>query len=259
MENRKVLFFDIDGTLLSHTTLEVPESAKRAIKKAKENGHLLFINTGRTISVINREIKELGFDGYICGCGSYVEVDGQVIYSNEIDKDKYKEIIEKIEEYEIDAVLEGRKAVYYNGDPQNDILLKNFVENNYPVKKYDDKNLEFDKMYLKYKEDCRLEDFCDYTKDLFDFIDYGKGGAEMIPKGHSKATGIEHVLKHLNIDDKNSYAFGDSNNDRHMLERVPNSIVMGNGNPELFENATFVTKHIDEDGIEHAMKHFDII
>ena len=43
--------------------------------------------------------------------------------------------------------------------------------------------------------------------------------------------------------------FGDSNNDIHMPERVTNSIVMGN-EPELFENATFVTKDIDEDGIE---------
>ena len=57
MKDRKILFFDIDETLLSHRTLGVPESAKRAIKKAKENGHLLFINTGRTISVVNREIK----------------------------------------------------------------------------------------------------------------------------------------------------------------------------------------------------------
>ena len=44
-----------------------------------------------------------------------------------------------------------------------------------------------------------------------------------------------------------------------MFDRVANSIVMGNGNPELFENATFVTKDIDEDGIEYAMKHFNII
>ena len=44
-----------------------------------------------------------------------------------------------------------------------------------------------------------------------------------------------------------------------MLNRVTNSVVMGNGNPQLFENATFVTKDIDEDGIEYAMKHLNII
>ena len=54
MENRKILFFDIDGTLLSHRTLQIPESAKKSIRKAKEKGHLVFINTGRTISVVNR-------------------------------------------------------------------------------------------------------------------------------------------------------------------------------------------------------------
>ena len=114
-------------------------------------------------------------------------------------------------------------------------------------------------MYMKYGDNKNLKDFCDFTKDLFDFIDHGNGGGEMVPKGHSKATGIDFVLNHYNIDDKDSYAFGDSNNDIHMFERVTNSIVMGNGNPELFENATFVTKDIDEDGIEHAMKHFNII
>ena len=168
MENRKILFFDIDGTLLSHRTLTIPESAKRAVRKAKENGHLIFINTGRTISVINKEIKDLGFDGYICGCGSYIEVDGEVIYSNDIDKSKYAEIINKIEEYDLDVVLEGREAVYYNRDTSTDAMLTDFIQNNYPVKRYEDENLEFDKMYMKYKDNEYLQDFCDFTKELFD-------------------------------------------------------------------------------------------
>ena len=45
---RKALFFDIDGTLLSEVTHTVPESAKLALKKAREKGHLVFINSGRT-------------------------------------------------------------------------------------------------------------------------------------------------------------------------------------------------------------------
>ena len=259
MENRKILFFDIDGTLLSHRTLTIPESAKRAVRKAKENGHLIFINTGRTISVINKEIKDLGFDGYICGCGSYIEVDGEVIYSNDIDKSKYAEIINKIEEYDLDVVLEGREAVYYNRDTSTDAMLTDFIQNNYPVKRYEDENLEFDKMYMKYKDNEYLKDFCDFTKELFDFIDHGNGGGEMVPKGHSKGSGIDFLVDYLNIEKENTFAFGDSNNDISMLEHVENSIVMGNGNPDLFEKATFVTKNIDEDGIEYAMKHFNII
>ena len=36
MEDRKLLFFDIDGTLLSEKTHTVPQSAKEALKKVKE-------------------------------------------------------------------------------------------------------------------------------------------------------------------------------------------------------------------------------
>ena len=44
-----MIFFDIDGTLLSEKTFTVPDSAKEAIRKAQDNGHLVFINTGRPI------------------------------------------------------------------------------------------------------------------------------------------------------------------------------------------------------------------
>ena len=52
------LFFDIDGTILSEITHEIPESALVALRKAQENGHKTFINTGRTICSVPPVIKE---------------------------------------------------------------------------------------------------------------------------------------------------------------------------------------------------------
>ena len=60
--DRAVLFFDIDGTVLSEITKEVPVSAINAMKAAQQAGHLLFINTGRTICSIPPEIRRLKFD-----------------------------------------------------------------------------------------------------------------------------------------------------------------------------------------------------
>lgn len=57
--DKKIIFFDIDGTLIDEKTDIIPDSTKEALKKAKENGHLIFINTGRPISEINTRIKEL--------------------------------------------------------------------------------------------------------------------------------------------------------------------------------------------------------
>ena len=41
--NRKLIFFDIDGTIIPEDTGVIPESTKEAIKKAKENGCTLVL------------------------------------------------------------------------------------------------------------------------------------------------------------------------------------------------------------------------
>lgn len=66
MENkdRKIVFFDIDGTLVDGPTHQIPQSAVEAIRKLRENGHLAFINTGRTLVSIEPRIREIGFDGW---------------------------------------------------------------------------------------------------------------------------------------------------------------------------------------------------
>ena len=44
------------------------------------------------------------------------------------------------------------------------------------IKTYDDENLEFDKIYLKYGRNPYIKDFCNFMKYIFCFIYYGKGG-----------------------------------------------------------------------------------
>ena len=78
MSNRKILFFDIDGTLISESSGEIPESTKTALKRAQENGHITIINTGRTRALIEPRLQDMGFDGYICGGGNYIEIGGKV-------------------------------------------------------------------------------------------------------------------------------------------------------------------------------------
>ena len=64
----KALFFDIDGTLLSEITKEIPQSALDALKKTAEKGNLTFINTGRTWSELPEELKKLPSGGRADPC-----------------------------------------------------------------------------------------------------------------------------------------------------------------------------------------------
>ena len=65
--NKKALFFDIDGTILSEVTGKIPESASAALQKAHDLGHLLFINTGRTICCLPPMICQLPFRNHPAG------------------------------------------------------------------------------------------------------------------------------------------------------------------------------------------------
>ena len=65
--SRKALFFDIDGTLLSEITRQVPESAKEALKEARKKGHLVFINSGRSYVLVEPLLEEIETDGALCG------------------------------------------------------------------------------------------------------------------------------------------------------------------------------------------------
>ena len=80
MNDKKILFFDIDGTLLTSHPFKVPESTSRALTKAHENGHLLFINTGRTKVMMPSALSELHFDGYIYGCGTHIYMDNKLLF-----------------------------------------------------------------------------------------------------------------------------------------------------------------------------------
>ena len=62
----RAVFFDIDGTLLSHSTNSVPEKTMRALHALREQGIKVIICTGRHAM----EMEELGMfilpaDGYI--------------------------------------------------------------------------------------------------------------------------------------------------------------------------------------------------
>ena len=103
-----------------------------------------------------------------------------------------------------------------------------------------------------------IELFKNKASEYFTIIDRGNGFYENIPIGFSKATGIDIVLKKLNISYENAYAIGDSINDLPMLRAVPNSIAMGQGK-SIHKYVSFITKDIDDNGIEYALEHFGII
>lgn len=83
--NQKVVFLDVDGTIVNDKGI-IPESTKTAIRKAVENGHKLVVCSGRSLFQLPQMLLDLGFSGMVTAAGAQVIADGKEIYHAVIDE-----------------------------------------------------------------------------------------------------------------------------------------------------------------------------
>ena len=94
-----ILFFDIDGTLWDYKNY-IPDSTRLAIKKAQENGHHCFINTGRARAFVhNEDLLSIGFDGIGSSCGCMIEYKGETLFNRVIPKEDAIRNLESVKKH----------------------------------------------------------------------------------------------------------------------------------------------------------------
>ncbi|GGA85365.1 Cof-type HAD-IIB family hydrolase [Ornithinibacillus halotolerans] len=252
-EQKSMIFFDIDGTLLDHEK-NLPNSTKEAIQELKRMGHIVAIATGRGPFMYKDLREELGINTYVSYNGQYVVVEGEEVYTNPLDKSSLKKLTEQ-------ALLNKHPVVFM--DP-------NVMKANVPEHPFITESIQTLKVNLPayaplhYEENeifqtllfCEEKDEKQYKEAYpeFDFIRWHPYSTDVLPKGGSKANGIEKAIQKLNITMERVYAFGDGLNDVEMLSTIVNSVAMGNGVDEAKTVAKYVTKSVDEDGIYHGLK-----
>ena len=251
--NKKALFFDIDGTLFSEKLRQVPQSAVLALKKTMEKGNLTFINTGRTWCQTSKIREEAPVNGLLCGCGTYISVDGKTLYDQRISPERAEKLKEDILRFRMDTVMEGVDACFFRPDGvQTETMraIRSILDQSGSVsaKNWSDPSFSISKFCVAVGADSDPAGFFETLRD-FEVIDRGGGFYECVPMGHSKASAIEWILKQYGIALEDAWVFGDSMNDLSMFQYVPNAVVMGKHDAGLESYATFTAKTVEEDGI----------
>ncbi len=77
-------------------------------------------------------------------------------------------------------------------------------------------------------------------------------GADMVEHCCSKARGLELLCEHYGVDRKDTWAFGDSENDIELLQAAGTGVAVGNAMEETKQAADYVTDDIWHDGIYKA-------
>lgn len=275
---KKIIFIDVDGTLVNYEN-RLPASAVEAIRMARKNGHRVYISTGRSRAEVYDEIWEIGLDGMIGGNGSYVEDDGEVIMHQLITPEQCRHIVDWLHERGLEFYLESNNGLFASehfeekGDPVIKIYQgrKGRDASNATVRSV------FPEMVFGgdlYRDDLNkvsfiLNSYQDHLDSVEEFPDLKPGtwgGAgetalfgDLGVKGITKAHAIQTLLNHLNVGLEDTIAFGDAKVDIPMLEYCEIGVAMGNGGDEIRAMADYVTDAVDEDGLYHAFKHFQLI
>ena len=109
--SNKIIFIDVDGTLLDYEN-KLPESAVKAIRQARKNGHKVYICTGRSKAEVYDYVWNIGFDGMIGGNGSYVEDNGHVVMHQLITLEQCKHIVDWLHSRGLEFYLESNNGLF---------------------------------------------------------------------------------------------------------------------------------------------------
>ena len=256
------LFFDIDGTLVSFNTHEIPSSTIRALTEAKANGSQVYIATGRPPLIItNLGAIEHLIDGYITINGALCFIGDELVCYQPIAKEDVMTCVEDSKAKGYGLIVVGRNDVAVL-DPTGSVdrifrQYLNVTEFDHPaplqvVLQHDVLQLTafFDSAYEQ--QMLARMPHCISGRWHPEFTDITSQDAD-------KGKGILAIARHNGFDPSRTIAFGDGGNDLSMIMQAGIGVAMGNATPTLKQHADYTTTSVDDDGILNALRHFNII
>lgn len=255
---KKIVFFDIDGTLLDHEK-KLPASTKKAIKDLQDKGVFVAIATGRAPFMFEPLREELGIDSFVSFNGQFVVFENEVVYRNPLPRAELTRIHQQAEN--------EQKAMVF----MNDKTMKASVKGcervtealgtlRFPYPEcspefYQENDIYQALLFTTVEEDQQII----HQYDDLHFIRWHEFSTDVLPAGGSKAEGIKRFIERTDFRMEDVYAFGDGLNDIEMLGTVGHGIAMGNALDEVKKHAEFVTKNVDDSGILYGLKHMGLL
>ena len=219
MHKPKILFLDIDGTLIDMQKKCITPLMLSTLHKLQANGIRLAIATGRSpMTVPLEEFPGVQFDVFITFNGSYCYDKDRVLFASPIPTEDIRTLRRNAAALGRPMCLATESRLAANG------------------------------------ADADLADYCAIAKIPVPgakIAAWWDRAMDIIPTAGGKGTGIAHVLAAYGIDKADAMAFGDGNNDLEMFGAVGTGVAMANGSDALKAAATDICGACAEDGIYH--------
>ena len=254
----KAVFFDIDGTIISHKTETIPQSTREAIGILKEKGIHVCVVTGRHMRELDEfPVFDIEFDGYIMQNGQITyDKNKKFVEGFPFDEVCLKRFLKIFDEKKIPLMFIDEDGLYMNF--VNDMVRQVQADIHTsvpPVSEYRGKPVYQICAYVyDHEAEAMQREFADckenrWHKDSIEFVD-GAGG---------KMAGIDKYISSLGLTREEVMTIGDGENDMDMLKFAGIGVAMGNAKDHVKAVADYVTADVDDDGVMKALKYFGVI
>ena len=275
----KIIFLDVDGTLVDYEG-RLPESAVRAVRKARENGHRVYICTGRSRAEVYPPLWDIGLDGMIGGNGSYVEDHETVVMRRLITAEQCRKVVDWLHGRGLEFYLESNNGLFASEHFETgalDAIRLYAKRKETPGAEEMTVRTAFPDMIFG-GELCRddlnkisfvLSSYQDYldAKEAFPDLKAGTWGGrgeealfgDLGVKDVDKAAAVRALVRYLGADMRDTIAFGDAKVDIPMLQCCSFGVAMGNGGAEIKAAADLVAGDVEDDGLYHAFEKLGLL
>ncbi|MCL2677134.1 MAG: Cof-type HAD-IIB family hydrolase [Streptococcaceae bacterium] len=270
-QEKKLIAIDLDGTTLHSDGKTLSAYTKYVFKQVEALGHTICIATGRPLRMTTDIYKELELQSPM------INFNGALV---SMPFDKYweftkKEYIKRSFIFDLLRHQQNFDLEFFAVEYRRKFFLNNFrhvepeffgVETFHPYNRLRADRLTEDPHAVLFstriKDKFRLaEEVQKHYNNKISVSAWGgpNGVLEIVPKGVSKASGLKHLLKALDIAPENLICFGDEFNDVEMFKFATKSggkaYAMKNASNRLTPHASEVIPWTnDEDGVARQLE-----
>lgn len=244
----KIMFFDIDGTLLEMGARQPSPKTLEALKGLKDNGIKICIATGRS-PICVPTFEGVEFDAFLTFNGSYCYDAQGPIYENPIAPEAVARIVQNASSIGRPVAAATKDRIGTNGLDKD--LADYAAIGNLTLPVAPDFELLCQENIYQLMLGLREPEYPAILEGVTGakIAAWWDRAVDVIPASGGKGAGVRAVLRHFQLSPENAMAFGDGNNDIEMLEAVGTGVAMGNASEQLQSIADATCGTVAQDGI----------
>lgn len=263
----EMIVLDLDGTL-TNSKKEITPPTREALIAIQKKGKKVVLASGRPTPGVLPLAEELCLKDY----GSYILAfnggriincaNGQILYNKTLPQNVIPVVYDLIKDFDVDIITYAEDAIISGIQPNQYTKLESSIVH-LPIKRVDNfaKYIDFSvNKLLVTGEPALLVKIETLLKEKFHtYLNIYRSDPfflEVMPQNIDKAASLQKLLNSIGLTAEQMICCGDGFNDLTMIEYAGLGVAMANAQDIVKENADFITKSNDEDGVLYVIQQF---